>query len=129
MAFIASCHYSFNYYHSCRNCIYNADCHTAVRQRTFHSVVPNQSNRLIHKRRESVCLVKSLRNSCGLCKRITYSTVIKSIRSSAKNFLASTLSFFSSISNVITQIVNLLIIPFLTFYLLKDFPTILKTFR
>jgi len=46
-----------------------------------------------------------------------------------KNFLVSTLSFFSSISNIITQIINLLIIPFLTFYLLKDFPTILKTFK
>ncbi len=34
------------------------------------------------------------------------------------------LNFFSSISDIITQIINIIIIPFLTFYLLKDFPKI-----
>lgn len=38
-----------------------------------------------------------------------------------KDFLNAIINFFSSASAVITQIINLLIVPFLTFYLLKDF--------
>ncbi|RCK77659.1 MAG: putative permease often clustered with de novo purine synthesis [Ignavibacteriae bacterium] len=38
-----------------------------------------------------------------------------------KDFLSAIINFFSSASAVITQIINLLIVPFLTFYLLKDF--------
>lgn len=39
-----------------------------------------------------------------------------------KNFLGAFLNFISSITGIISQIINLLIVPFLTFYLLKDFP-------
>lgn len=38
-----------------------------------------------------------------------------------KNFLGSFMNFISNITGVISQIINLLIVPFLTFYLLKDF--------
>ncbi len=38
-----------------------------------------------------------------------------------KDFLNAILNFISSVSAVITQIINILIVPFLTFYLLKDF--------
>lgn len=43
-----------------------------------------------------------------------------------KNIIGAVLNFISSISNIITQIINALIIPFLTFYLLKDFPKIIE---
>ncbi|MDP2208009.1 MAG: AI-2E family transporter, partial [Bacteroidota bacterium] len=43
-----------------------------------------------------------------------------------KNIIGAVLNFISSISNIITQIINALIIPFLTFYLLKDFPQIIE---
>lgn len=43
-----------------------------------------------------------------------------------KNIIGAVLNFISSISNIITQIINALLIPFLTFYLLKDFPKIIK---
>ncbi|MDI6804297.1 MAG: AI-2E family transporter [Bacteroidota bacterium] len=43
-----------------------------------------------------------------------------------KNIIGTVLNFISSISNIITQIINALIIPFLTFYLLKDFPQIIE---
>lgn len=39
-----------------------------------------------------------------------------------KDFLGAFLNFISSITGIISQIINLLIVPFLTFYLLKDFP-------
>lgn len=46
-----------------------------------------------------------------------------------KDSFAAVLQFFSSASNIITQFINLIIIPFLTFYLLKDFPVIIKLFK
>lgn len=44
-----------------------------------------------------------------------------------KNIIGAVLNFISSISNVITQIINALLIPFLTFYLLKDFQKVIET--
>ncbi len=41
-----------------------------------------------------------------------------------KGLLEGTLGFVSGISTVVSRIVNLVIIPFLTFYVLKDFPLI-----
>lgn len=43
-----------------------------------------------------------------------------------KNIIGAVLNFISSLSNIITQLINVLIIPFLTFYLLKDFHKIIE---
>jgi predicted PurR-regulated permease PerM len=46
-----------------------------------------------------------------------------------KSLLEGAFSFVTSITMVITQLLNIILIPFVTFYFLKDFPEILATIK
>jgi predicted PurR-regulated permease PerM len=51
------------------------------------------------------------------------------LESILKSLLEGAFSLISSISVIITQLLNIVIIPFVAFYLLKDFPIVFQTFK
>lgn len=51
------------------------------------------------------------------------------LESILKSLLEGAFSLISSISIIVTQLLNIVIIPFVAFYFLKDFPTVLHTIK